>query len=381
VRTEAVRATYAPKGAFHRELVERVDAYFADSGRSRHDDPRMYIKAAVVLTWLIGTFIALVWFVHGTLPAIGLAVFAGFAAAAVPMNLSHDAAHQAFSASRRVNAVMAHTSALLGINGPWWRYKHNVLHHGFTNIDGIDDDLDMHKLSRLTIGQAWLPHHRYQAWYLPALYPLLQLSLMFVADFSFMRTGTVSGRSLGRPSQRTIAFVLSEKALTLAWIIGIPVLAGRSLPAVLGLALVASLTMGTTLGFVFQVEHCLAEVVRPEPDASGHLGHDWASCQVEGAANVARSSRLFTWYSGALNHHIEHHLFPRVCHAHYPALAPIVQEVAERHGLVYRDIPTFHRAVRLHLRWLSQLAVEPAALPGFGGNSSRIPTAIASKSR
>jgi hypothetical protein len=39
--------------------------------------------------------------------------------------------------------------------------------------------------------------------------------------------------------------------------------------------------------------------------------------------------------SGGLNYQIEHHLFPRVCSAHYPALSPLVRAVCARHNVSY----------------------------------------------
>src|SRR2546425_747567 len=36
--------------------------------------------------------------------------------------------------------------------------------------------------------------------------------------------------------------------------------------------------------------------------------------------------RCWAWYLAGLNFQVEHHLFPRVCHLHYPALSRIVEE-------------------------------------------------------
>ena len=39
--------------------------------------------------------------------------------------------------------MMAHSLELLGGSSHMWKYKHNVAHHSFTNIEGMDEDIDI----------------------------------------------------------------------------------------------------------------------------------------------------------------------------------------------------------------------------------------------
>ena len=82
---------------------------------------------------------------------------------------------------------------------------------------------------------------------------------------------------------------------------------------------------------------------------------DPLSHQLKTTCNFGTKSKLLTWYSGGLNHQIEHHLFPQICHVHYPALAPIVKETAEEFGLPYRADTSFLGAIGLHLGQLREL--------------------------
>jgi linoleoyl-CoA desaturase len=84
-------------------------------------------------------------------------------------------------------------------------------------------------------------------------------------------------------------------------------------------------------------------------------GDDWAMHQVRTTADFATSSRLTTWYSGGLNHQVEHHLFPNVGHTHYAALRPLIREAAERHGLHVHDLGSMNSAIRQHLAMLKKL--------------------------
>ena len=77
--------------------------------------------------------------------------------------------------------------------------------------------------------------------------------------------------------------------------------------------------------------------------------------QLETTSNFANGNRLLTWYVGGLNHQIEHHLFPKICSVHYPALGPIVREAAEKTGIPYHHHRTLREAIGSHWRTLKRL--------------------------
>ena len=77
--------------------------------------------------------------------------------------------------------------------------------------------------------------------------------------------------------------------------------------------------------------------------------------QMETTSNFAQSNRLLSWYVGGLNYQVEHHLFPKVCSVHYPALSRIVREVAEKHNVPYHHHETLLEAIRSHFRMLKRL--------------------------
>lgn len=64
-----------------------------------------------------------------------------------------------------------------------------------------------------------------------------------------------------------------------------------------------------------------------------------------------------TWYTGALNFQIEHHLFPGIAHTHYPKLAPLVRRTCEEFGVRYVSRPTLLSALAAHQRLLARLAL------------------------
>ena len=58
---------------------------------------------------------------------------------------------------------------------------------------------------------------------------------------------------------------------------------------------------------------------------------------------VVSSSNVGGWLlcqlNGGLNYQIEHHLFPRMNHTHYPKVAPVVRRFCEERGIPYVHFP------------------------------------------
>ena len=72
-------------------------------------------------------------------------------------------------------------------------------------------------------------------------------------------------------------------------------------------------------------------------------------------ADFARKNWLAHFICGGLNFQIEHHLFPKICHIHYPHISHIVQETAEEFGVPFLDNPSFSTAMASHYRFMKAM--------------------------
>jgi hypothetical protein len=79
-----------------------------------------------------------------------------------------------------------------------------------------------------------------------------------------------------------------------------------------------------------------------------------------------------TWFVGGLNFQIEHHLFPRICHVHYPAISRLVEETCREFGIRYMVHRSFWAGMRSHFRWLRQMGMPDASA---GGETTTAPGA------
>jgi linoleoyl-CoA desaturase len=72
-------------------------------------------------------------------------------------------------------------------------------------------------------------------------------------------------------------------------------------------------------------------------------------------SNFAPRNKWISYYVGGLNFQIEHHLFTRVCHIHYPRIAPIVQQTAAEFGIPYLTHNTLAGAFSSHVTLMGKL--------------------------
>jgi linoleoyl-CoA desaturase len=340
---------------FQKTLNERVNSYLANNHIPGRDLPAMYLKTAVILAWWLGTYLLLLL---GHLPApvnLALCVVWAMSIAAVGFNIMHDANHGGYSDRPIVNKLVSLSAEMLGMSGFRWRTKHNVWHHTYTNISGLDDDVESFGLMRLTPRAPWKPLHKAQAWYFPVVYSLIGFDFI-LRDFMMVLFGKSDANHVY--PRMTLADQVTFWGGKLSFILIMFVLPLRVYPwwqVLIGFFIIM-LTVGLIMGIVFQLAHVNGDVEFPQPVGSPqHIENEWAVHQVETTADFAPRNPLLSFYIGGLNFQIEHHLLPHICHLNYPRLAPIVRATCEEFGIRYNCYTTWRAAFAGHLQELSLL--------------------------
>jgi linoleoyl-CoA desaturase len=347
--------TYAPRTAFRDDLEAEAAAFFEGSGVLRQGSHALWLKTVVLGAWLAGSYWLLVFVIIQPWLAVLTAVSLACAMAGVGFNVQHEGGHRAYAVSSRVNRGMAFSLDLLGGSSYFWRYKHAIAHHSYPNIAGSDDDVYLGILGRLTPHDRRRGFHRFQHLYVWLLYALLAIKWQLLDDFrSIVRPGVADTRVPRPPAGEHVLF-WAGKILFFGLALGLPMLFHPWL-RVVAFFLLTGATLGLLLGVVFQLAHCLGEAKFATPPLPGQaMTCDWATHQVESTVDFARHNGPLTWFIGGLNFQIEHHLFPRVCHTHYPALSKIVERVCLKHGVRYMAHASAGKALRSHYRWLRLL--------------------------
>lgn len=341
--------------SFHAELKKRISEYFKEVGKSTTGNYSLFLKAIILVVSFLFIYTHLVFFTPGPVWAIIECVLLGGLTAAIGFNVMHDGAHGSFSRYKWVNELAALSVNFLGANNFMWKTKHNVIHHAYTNIDGIDDDIDAKPFLRLCETQKRYKVHRYQHWYFWAAYSLLYLWWVFVTDYKkyfLKRIGQVPIKKMSLADH--ISF-WSFKLVHLGLFVFLPVYTIGFMPWLIGF-LIHGLVAGFVLSIVFQLAHTVEHTHFPVAnEATGKMEDEWAIHQIKTTANFATRNKLVSWLVGGLNFQVEHHLFPKISHVHYPAISKIIKKACEEYGIHYIEYRKVRYAVASHVSFLRQM--------------------------
>jgi linoleoyl-CoA desaturase len=258
---------------------------------------------------------------------------------------------------------MGLTLNALGGNSFIWKHKHNILHHTYPNVDGIDDDIAKTPFIRMCSSQQWVPMHRVQHIYTPLLYGISSMIWILFQDFEKYFKRKIHNTDLQPMTTSDHVVFWISKLLYLFFYIALPILL-TGWQQWLTFFLSMHIGLGFTLAIVFQLAHVVEEtefVAAPLQETTV-IENEWAIHQLKTTSNFSPNSKMVSWFVGGLNYQVEHHLFPRISHIHYPALSKIVKEKCEEFNVPYNCIPTLNGAVKSHFRFIKSLGKKPAIL-------------------
>jgi linoleoyl-CoA desaturase len=353
------------------ELRRRVEDYFQRTGKAKTDSWQMYLKSVVILTVLVASYVLLVFFAQTWWQAVPLAMLLGLTMALVGFNIQHDGGHRSYSRYAWVNKSAAMTLDLVGASSYLWHWKHVVYHHTYVNVYGEDTDIDVSNLVRFTPHAKRLKMQRYQHLYLWPLYGIMASRWHLYGDFKDVVTGTIGPHPIPRPRGWDLVGFIAGKVASIGLLLVLPMFF-HPWWLVLAFYLLVTFVVGVVLSVVFQLAHCVEEAAFTMPVGDPRrMEAAWAVHQAEATVDFARGSRVLAWLLGGLNFQIEHHLFPTICHVHYPAICKIVEETCKDFDVKYAEHPTFWSGIASHYRWLKQMGRLNGNNGAHGGDIAR----------
>jgi linoleoyl-CoA desaturase len=357
---ERAKITFAKEIGFRKELNRRVEAYFKSENISPRDNPAMYLKTAILFGWMILAWILIVFGpLSGWMRLLGCVILA-FGMAGFVFNIGHDAIHGGYSNNKYVNRVLGLTYDFMGISSYLWRYRHNVLHHTYPNIPGHDVEIDGDGWVRMYPTQEYCWYYRFQHIYIWLLYSFVPLYWSYCDVDLILRKGKYHEHVIPTPKPSEKITLLGFKVIWLAYVIGIPLAVGYTPLQVLLGVLVTFMAYGVIINIVFMLAHVVetADFVTSQGEII-KIEDEWAIHQLRTTVDFAPNNRFINWYVGGLNYQAVHHLFPKVCHIHYPKIAKIVHEVCQEFGVEYKVYGTFGEILSSNYRWLKAMGCSP----------------------
>lgn len=344
---------------FFQDLKQAVEHYFAGKRLKKTGNIKLYVKTVVLVPAAVLMYVLLLTVSMPAWVALLICAVMGVVLASIGFNVMHDACHGSYSSKKWVNELFGYSINALGGNAFIWKFKHNIIHHTYTNVDGVDDDIARSPLLRQCRTQLWKPAHRFQHIYVVFLYAISSLAWVAYLDFDKYFKQKVNTTTMQKMDVKEHVLFWSSKLLYAFFYIALPIW-------ILGVGkwAIGYLTMEIVLGFVLAIVFQLAHVV--EETEFEHAGvepvlieSEWAAHQVKTTSNFAPKNKLLSWLVGGLNYQVEHHLFPRISHVHYPELSKIVEEKCKEHKLPYNSIATMRAAVASHFRMMRQMGQPP----------------------
>lgn len=348
-----------PKGScrFFTDLKERVDRYFLENNLHPAGNEKLLIKAIIQTSISIVIYIILVFFTPNPILSIPLCIIQGILLAVIGFNVMHEGGHQTFSRYGWLNKVSGFSLNVLGGNIFFWKVKHNINHHTYTNIEGMDSDIDVKPFMRLHKEQPWQWYHRFQHIYWVFLYAISYLAWIFYEDFLKYFRGKIAPNSkrASLPLREHLTFWGTKIGYVLIYMI-LPVVFVGWVPWLVGFLIITTVC-GLTTSIVFQLAHVVEGTQFHSDEAAPNRKYEWAIHQMVSTSNFGTRSRILHWFLGGLNFQVEHHLFPRISHIHYPAINRYVKELAREYRVVYNEYGSMFSAIVSHIVHLRKLGM------------------------
>jgi len=345
--------------SFYPDLKARIYGYFREKKLDSKHYPTVWLR--YLFAW---TVVAVAFYFQNTLGAesfwIG-AMFAalhGYGAAFSGFHCLHDSCHFAITHNPLVWKVLGYFhDCLIGVSNVVWTYQHVFGHHPYTNIDGADPDIQTAEVDmrRIKKWQKWFSPYVFQHLYAPVLYGFLVWKNR-ISDFDILfgnrMNGSIRVNRLTR--EQVVCFWLAKTF----WFVTNIVIPLQYLPisTLCVYMTISDFFISYYLALTFQANHVVDEVIWPRPDPKTMVvPMDWAEMQMKTTQDYGHGNWFVTFFSGALNYQVTHHLFPGIQQIYYPEIAPIVKEVAAEHGIEYLCLDGLKSAVSSHFSFLKEM--------------------------
>ncbi|TAH27456.1 MAG: acyl-CoA desaturase [Cytophagales bacterium] len=342
---------------FFKSLKEKVDCYFKSNNIKPSGNAHLYFKGVILVGLFVASYIVLVFYTPSIFIALLLCVLMGINMGAIGFNVMHEGGHGSFSSNKFVNEIAGYFLNVLGGNIYFWKVKHNINHHTFTNIEGLDSDIDILPFMRVNEHQPKLWFHKFQYIYWFFLYGISYFVWIYYEDYVKYfnnKIGNLKNENTINLKEHLV-FWFTKIAYSFVFIV-LPLIYVGLWQTILGFCIV-SFVCGTTISIVFQMAHVVEDTDFPLPNSENKIDQEWALHQISTTANFSTRSKFVSWLLGGLNFQVEHHLFPKISHVHYPKINLLVKETCEQFGVKYIEYSNVYYAFSAHIKHIKRLGV------------------------
>lgn len=338
---------------FFETFKDKVANYFALNNKHPKSHPASLAVQVTLIVALVAIFgITLLSSVHWVIKLFVLPFTLSAVFCLIGFTIMHSAAHSSLTKNSKLNAFITHVcNVILGVSMYFWKKKHNIDHHTYTNIPEQDLDFKI-KYMRFYDEQPWKKYHKYQHIYGPfGLYSFLYFVWMFINDFQKY----FSPQSEKMKTLDHFIFWFA-KTLHIGTLIALSIIYG---PIVLLCYFIFGYATGSIISNIFQPAHLVMETtIHPEGKVTSG-DNEWALAQIASTTDFAPKSWFWRITLGGLNFQVIHHLCTKINPGHYPAIQQILVEHCTEFGVNYHCHPTYWSAISSHFDLLIENGKKP----------------------
>ena len=341
---------------FGKEVNARVNELFVKENITHLANRGMILKTLLSFGFYMGIYLLIILGgVENLLALLVLWVLLGFGQGFVGMCIMHDKVHGAYVKSFWGNILLEIPIVSIGVESLIWKIEHNIMHHNYTNIDGLDQDIYNRGVFRFSKHHPRRWYHRYQHIYATFFYSLMIMEWMTVKDFLKLVKYKKMGFFKTNPEaiQRAL-IIIAKKSVFFTLFLVIPLYVIDRPAELVSLMFLTMLAVaGIYMTIIFQLAHVVPHTYFPETEENN--GENWHIHQMKTTSNFANNNRFITFILGGLNYQIEHHIQPGMCHVHYPKISKIVKSTAAEFGIPYYTYRSVWEAISMHYGLLRKL--------------------------
>lgn len=339
--------------SFYAELRSSIDEYFKKNEISYRANNKLFLKIAIMFSIYVLSYFSIYLFQENVPVLFLVYAFLGGWSVLLGLNIGHDAAHNAIFKKKSSNELLLYIFEILGTNSYNWKNRHIGAHHVFPNVMDHDSDIQQTNLVKIFPKDKHRAFHVFQFLYMPILYMLYILRWVLYRDFKDMKSEKIGTFNNSNYPKKEIFKLIFFKLIYISYMIILPAyVLDYSFLNLLFAFLILTVFGSLVITMVLLSTHVGEDANFPEPDENGVLPHSWSYHQVLTAADFGTESWMLNQLFGGFNHHVIHHLFPNICHVHYPQLTPILKQLALKHNLLYRHKKYLLTAMFSHFKLL-----------------------------
>lgn len=340
--------------AFQRELSKGISEYFSLNEISRKSNKAVRLKVLLFFLIFIVLYCTPYFFQLPALIFLFVQILVGIFMILTALNVGHDAMHNAFSENNSLNYFLGLIFNLSGSNSYVWKLMHDI-HHRYPNIHGYDNDISHQNIVRMSPHEKQYWFHKYQHIYVFFAALTTSLDYLFYKDFSNFYAKKIGNLEMPKHKFREHVILFLSKIIHFIIFLVLPILFfNENIWLILLGWLLLHFSGGFILFFIFTPAHLVNEVDFYNPEGKRNMETSWAEQQLLTTCNYG-NTWMMNFFFGGLNYQIEHHLFPGICHIHYPKLSNIVKATANKYNLPYTEYKSYGETLQMNLQFLYKM--------------------------